>query len=126
MAVKELACVEMSIDRDTAFVKQIPKGVVMVGVCDNTALVGEGVGTAEAVVKEIYGEKFNRVDMVSHVYSAIAADYRGKTPILLVSTSQIRALITVVSPILCALLMERNRKIQLCTHRVTQDHNLFL
>ena len=32
MAVKELACIQVSILRDAAFVKQIPEGIVMVGV----------------------------------------------------------------------------------------------
>ena len=83
ICVKELACVQISIDCDTGFVKQISKGIVIVGVSDDCATGREGAGAAEAIIMIIggltvsgLGDQVMAVDVAHQQISAAVAFFQ--------------------------------------------------
>jgi len=60
MGVKELACKKMSIAGRAGFVKQISKGVAIVGIGDGCAVVAQGTGAAKSIIigRAILGKRW--------------------------------------------------------------------
>jgi hypothetical protein len=50
ICVKELACKQIRIGGNAGFVKQISKGIVIVGVCDGFGTAGQGARTPQSII----------------------------------------------------------------------------